>query len=124
MGGARIWIARLCGTYAVALVLIIVMWFFIPHLADKEAGTLCYRTDALLPGIKCTGDWGRVLSFVLTLPIALLAMPGLGVVALARGSAGLPAAAYLLGLSALCWAPLIYLAWYVVAGRKGASGAT
>jgi hypothetical protein len=116
MKRVRTWIAWGSGVYVLALVLVVMLWFFIPSFQHR-AEAVCYWTDALVPGIKCSGERGDILSFLLNLPARLVWMPMFGLLAL--GSlAGLPTAAYLLAQAALCWAPIIYLAWHLFTRKR------
>jgi hypothetical protein len=101
--------AWLSATYVAALLMVVGVWFFIPSFAGKSAGALCYWTDALVPGVECTGPWAGLLAFVLNLPAALLYLPMFALAAL-----GSLTGLRLLGMAVLYWAPIIYLAWYAM----------
>ena len=121
MSRLRIWLLRVSCAYLLVVVAVIATWFFIPSFGEGRASAAaCYWTDALVPGVKCVST---SLQYLLNLPGMLLYLPTFGLVALFDSGAGVPYGLLLLAVSALLWAPLIYLTWRLFK-RGGAPSAT
>jgi hypothetical protein len=105
----RVWLFRISCVYLLILAAVIAMWFFIPSFGEGRAsGATCYWTDALVPGVKCVA---MPLQYFLNLPGMLLYLPMFGLMALFDSVAAIPYGLLLLAVSAVLWAPLVYLAW-------------
>jgi hypothetical protein len=107
MHRARAFIAWISAAYIAALLAVVAVAIFYPSFVQEHVN-------------KPPPD---VLALVLNLPDLLVLLPFAGLVALHSPHA-MPEALYILGLAALCWAPIIYFIWYVKTGRKGAARTT
>jgi hypothetical protein len=109
MSRLRVWLFRISCSYVLVLAAVIAVWFFIPSFSeDRASGAACYWTDALVPGVECVSI---PLQYFLNLPGLLVYLPMFGLMALFDSVAAIPYGVLLLGVSAVLWAPLIYLAW-------------
>ena len=116
MNRVRRWLFWISWGYVGVLVLLVSSWSLVPSYAQGRASrATCYWTDALMPYVKC--DLAIAQGF-LNFPLQLVYAPMFGLIALFDSLAAVPYGLLLLAEAVLLWAPLMYLAWYLLLGRE------
>jgi hypothetical protein len=112
----KLWLS-LSGIYLVMLVLSIGLWFALPAFDQaRNLRVACYWTDALVFYVKCQGFAGHdAVQFILNLPFQMLYSPMFGLYGMSDPSAPIESVLYLLGMTALLWAPPLSLLSFWVA---------
>jgi len=111
-------LASLSLGYVVVLTAALISWFLLPR-NDEPQLPGCYWVRLWGMSIKCIEFIGHdLVEHILNMPRAMVELPTMGAIVLFTASRNALDGLLLLGWGALYWAPIAFLAWRVIAGRK------